>query len=298
MTRIVITGANGQLGRELVRFSWPAGYELRPYTSAELDITDVAAVSAAVDVANPDVIVNAAAYTAVDRAEDDEERAMAVNATAVEHLARAADRADALLVHLSTDYVFDGTKADWYTETDPLAPLGVYGRTKAAGEAAAAKAAKSVTLRTAWVYGALGSNFVTTMLRLAGERSELGVVDDQVGCPTSAADLAAAIAQLIEATEGGRVQPPATLYHLASPDSATWHEFAMAIFETSAAGFAGTCNRLTTAEYPTRAVRPANSRLASHQIATDLGIELPSWRRSLPRVVAELEGSPLRQSRV
>ena len=290
-TRIVVLGAGGQLGRELLRLDWPAATTVTGYTSSQLDITDATGVRERLLALEPHVVVNAAAYTKVDAAEDDEDRAMAVNGTAVGYLASVAAAVDAMLVHVSTDYVFDGTKPDWYVETDPIRPLGVYGRSKAAGELAARSAPKSVTLRTAWVYGALGSNFVATMLRLARERDELGVVDDQRGCPTSAGDLAVAIAQLVERTRGGAKPPPHALYHLATPTEATWHELAMATFDASASGFAGTCRKLTTAEYPTKATRPANSRLASHQIEKDLGIALPPWEESLPQVVAELETS-------
>lgn len=293
MTTVLVAGANGQVGQELRRSPWAAGVELVAHPSTTLDITDPSAVAGAVEAAGPDVIVNAAAYTEVDRAEDEPDRAVAVNRDGVAHLAAAADRAGALLVHLSSDYVFDGAKTGRYTEADPVSPLGVYGRSKAAGEEAALAATRSITLRTSWVYGAKGPNFVATMLRLALERDELGVVDDQYGCPTSAADLALAIGTVIERmTEPTTSRSLARLYHLAAPDDASWYELALATFEASALGFGGTCRRLTTAQYPTRAPRPANSRLDSGAIARDLGIELPSWRCSLPAVVAEIEEGP------
>ncbi|MEL7156709.1 MAG: dTDP-4-dehydrorhamnose reductase, partial [Actinomycetota bacterium] len=223
MITVLVTGADGQVGRELQRTPWAAGVDLRAHGSGALDITDPSAVAAAVEATAPDVIVNAAAYTAVDRAEDEPARAFAVNGEGVAHLAAAADQVGALLVHLSTDYVFDGAKAGRYVEADPVHPLGVYGRSKVAGEEAAALAGRSITLRTSWVYGALGGNFVATMLRLALERDELGVVDDQYGCPTSAADLALAIGTVIERSvdDRGDARPlPAPLYHLAAPDDA------------------------------------------------------------------------------
>ena len=289
MTRVVVAGAGGQLGRELLRADWSSGVEICPFTSAQLDISDRARVHAAITAARPHVVINAAAYTAVDRAEDEPERAMAVNGHAVGYLAEAADDSDALFIHISSDYVFDGSKSGWYLESDKPKPLGAYGRSKLVGEEAAAQAAKSVILRTAWVYGALGSNFVTSMLWLASERRELGVVSDQVGCPTAATDLAEAIMQLVVATDGGTTSTPSALYHLVSPEAASWHEFALAVFGVSSAGFDGICRELATDEYPTRAVRPANSRLDSSLIAHELGIGLPSWRSSLPSVVAELE---------
>lgn len=286
--RVLITGANGQVGRELQRVIWPAGTVLLPLSSDQLDITDRDAVMEIVVEARPDVMVNAAAYTGVDTAEDEPDRAHLVNATAVGHLVAAADQNGVALIHLSTDYVFDGSKDDWYVETDPTAPIGAYGHSKAAGEQAARSAQRSAVLRTAWVYGALGNNFVTTMLRLARERDELGVVDDQFGCPTAAGDIAAAVAVL--AVAFCSPSPPRhDLYHVCSPDDASWHEFAMAIFDSSEVGFDGVCKKLTTPEYPTKAVRPPNSRLRSERLAEEFGLTLPSWRTSLPLVVAELE---------
>lgn len=287
---VLITGANGQLGRDLQRAPWPAGTEVVALTSTELDITNADAVRSQIERLQPGVVVNAAAYTAVDRAEDDEAQATLVNATAVGHLANAADAVSAALIHVSTDYVFDGAKSEWYVEDDPLSPIGAYGRSKAAGEAVALEADRSVVLRTAWVYGALGNNFVTTMLRLATERDVLGVVDDQLGCPTATSDIAAAIVRVTEAF-AGEAAPPERIYHLCSPDDASWHEFAMSIFDASTTGFHGVCNKLTTAEYPTKAARPANSRLDSSRLARDFGIVLPSWRTSLPLVVAELQAT-------
>lgn len=287
MTKVVITGAGGQLGVELCRARWPRSFAVEALTSADLDITDAASTAAAMTALRPDIIVNAAAYTAVDRAEDEADRAFAVNATGVSHLATVADRLDALFVHFSTDYVFDGTSSSWYVERDQVSPLGVYGRSKAAGELAARSAARAVVLRVSWIYGSTGSNFVSTMLRLARERDEIGVVGDQVGCPTAAADVALAVTELVSAEADGAAI--SRLYHLAAPDDASWFELASSVFEASASGFDGRLRKLTTAEYPTAARRPANSRLDASLIAADLGIHLPSWRSSLPAVVSELE---------
>jgi dTDP-4-dehydrorhamnose reductase len=297
--KVAVTGVRGQVGRELKRVDWLSplnraglsGVEMAGFDVTELDITDRRAVLEVMGRERPDVIVNAAAYTAVDRAEDEPEQAMAVNAVAVGHLAEAADHSDAMLVHISTDYVFDGCKDGWYTETDPPNPLGVYGRTKLAGEERALSANRSLVLRTAWVYGALGSNFVTTMLRLARERDEIAVVADQVGCPTAAADIAAAIVKLVAGTSGGRDHPVHRLYHLASPTAVSWFDLAKAVFATSRSGYGGVCRPLTTAQYPTRATRPANSKLDCTRLARDFGIELPPLETSLAPVVDELESA-------
>lgn len=292
--RVLIAGAGGQLGRELQRTSWSEDIETIALTSAGLDITDRRAVVDVVDQLSPSVIINAAAYTAVDRAERDEDRATEVNGTAVAHLAAAANRSDALLIHVSTDYVFDGKSADWYVEGDEPKPVSAYGRSKLTGERNAATAERSITLRTSWVYGALGSNFVTTMLRLASERDELGVVDDQIGCPTSAADLAAAISNLVSATVGDRAPLARRLYHLAAPDAASWYEVAMETFERSTNRFRCICRPIPTVDYPTPAARPPNSRLDSSCIRDELGVALPPWRTSLTKVVAELESNALK----
>ena len=266
------------------------------YTSAELDVRNPDAVGSIVEALRPTVIVNAAAYTAVDRAEDEPEEAEAVNVTAVKMLADAANHVGALLIQISTDYVFNGTKAGWYTEADPVSPIGVYGRTKADGEAAAEAAAKMITLRTSWVYGALGSNFVTTMLRLGAERDEVGVVSDQIGCPTGAGPLARAIAAVASAVDYGQAPPPRRLYHLAGPDAMSWSEFAQAVFSVSAQQSDVVVRPITTDDFPTRAARPANSRLDSSAIHHDLGISLPPAIQSITEVVNELQAEDLSPS--
>jgi dTDP-4-dehydrorhamnose reductase len=292
VTRVLVCGAGGQLGRELQRVPWPPLFELHAVSLEQLDITDEAAVATLVEQLRPAVIVNAAAYTAVDRAEDEPATAFAVNAAGVAHLVHAAERCGARLLHVSTDYVFDGTKAGWYVEADPVMPLGVYGSSKAEGERLALQYSGSTVLRTAWLFGALGQNFVTTMLRLARERPMIAVVADQRGCPTAAKDVARALVRIAQASLDGAID--GGLFHLTSPLPATWHEFAAAIFDASQHGFHGEFRKLTTAEYPTRARRPANSRLDSRLIETRLGIRLPDWRDSLADVVRELEASPNR----
>lgn len=289
MTRVIVSGAAGQLGFELQRAHWPAGFEVVPMSRAQLDLTDANAVSSIIASMKPAVIVNAGAYTAVDRAEDEPEKAFAVNATGTANLARAADQAGAKLLHVSTDYVFDGTKQGWYEESDPIAPLGVYGRSKAEGERAALAFEGSTVLRTAWVYGAHGNNFVRTMLRLARDRPSIGVVADQQGCPTAAKDIAAALVKVAQAALDGGAR--SQLFHLTAPTSGTWHDLAGAVFKASRHGFSGEFKALTTDQYPTKARRPANSRLKSAAIESALGIRLPDWRQSVVEVVHELEAN-------
>lgn len=292
MTRVLVTGAGGQLGRELCRAAWPGHVSVTGATRADLDITSPDAVTRALTELAPDVVVNAAAYTAVDRAESEPDLARLVNADAVGHLAHWAEAAGARLIHVSTDYVFDGTKDGWYVETDPLAPIGVYGRTKADGEDLARVATRHVILRTAWVYGALGQNFVTTMRRLATTHDELRVVADQVGCPTATNDLAAAIVDLVAQEQA---QEATGTFHLASPSDATWHEFATAILADAIAGGL-TVEPISTAEYPTPAARPQNSRLASDVIQSAYGIGVRSWHDALPDVIAELDQQKARDT--
>lgn len=290
MTPVLVVGAGGQLGRELQRIAWGPEVALTALTSAELDVTDRSAVGDAVRRHQPAVVVNAAAFTGVDQAETESGRAFAVNATAVGHLAAAADEVDALLVHVSSDYVFDGAKGDWYDEHDPTRPLGVYGHSKVAGEREAGRARRSVVLRTAWLFSALGTGFVQAILNKASAVGRVEVVDDQLGCPTSARDVAAAIAELITRTDGGRRLPPSRLFHLASPEAATWHQLAVASIGASRVAGDAVCRPITTAALGLPAPRPADSRLNSGLIERELGIVLPSWREALAAAVAEMEG--------
>jgi len=288
MTTVLVTGAGGQLGQELQQLNWTDHTRLVPLTSSQLDITAPESVSATVAEINPDVIVNAAAYTAVDRAEEEPDRAMAVNATAVSYLAEAANRHTSLLIHISTDYVFDGLKGEPYVEQDPISPTGVYGHTKAAGEAAAALADRSLVLRSSWLYSSRGNNFVSTMLRLASERDQIGVVDDQFGCPTAVPKLAAALQQIIYSTGAGTNLPAQRIYHAACTGTATWYDLAEAAFSASAVGFSGQLSRLATSEYPTKATRPPDSRLNCCGLERDLGISLGPWQAPLAQVVKEI----------
>lgn len=288
--RVLVVGA-GQLGTELMRLSWPGGVTVTQHDQDTLDITDRAAVLAAVRDLRPELVVNAAAYTAVDKAESDADTAFAVNRDGPAHLAAACAETGAALVHVSTDYVFDGGKTGAYAETDPVAPLGVYGVSKEAGERAVRETLpRSLILRTAWVFSAHGHNFVKTMLRLAAEREELRVVADQHGCPTAAADLAAAIMHsALYCLDRGEDAPWGT-YHVCGTGPTTWHGFAEAIVDGQAAttGKRPPVRPITTADFPTPASRPANSVMDTTRFTTTFGQPLRPWRDGLAEVLTEL----------
>lgn len=287
---LLVVGARGQVGYELVRELAPLG-RVVAYTREKCDLGDPAGAADAVRRAAPAVVVNAAAYTAVDRAEGDEAAARAANAEAPGRMAAAAAALGVPFVHYSTDYVFDGTKAGPYVEDDAPNPAGVYGRTKLEGEQAVAAANPAhLVFRTSWVYAARGQNFLRTMLRLSRERDELRVVNDQVGAPTWARAIAAATAQVVgaalRAPEGAEawVRGRAGLYHLAAAGETSWHGFAEAILVADPARGEQRARRvvpITTAEFPTAARRPANSRLDCGRVAERLGVRLPEWREQL-----------------
>jgi len=273
--RILLTGRNGQVGWELQGALAPLG-EVTALGRAELDLRDAGRIRDAVRTAKPDVVVNAAAYTAVDKAEAERDLAFAVNAVAPGILAEEAKRAGALLVHYSTDYVFDGTKGSPYTEADPTCPINVYGESKLAGEKAIQGSdCRFLILRTSWVYGPRGSNFMLTMLRLARERPELRVVDDQIGAPTSSLAIARATAQLLRPGAGG-------LYHLSAAGEVTWCGFARAIL--ARAGIATPVRAIRTEDYPTPARRPRNSRLDCSRLRKDFDVALAPWEDQLSEV--------------
>ena len=280
---ILITGADGQVGRELVLQLQNRATVLAANRAA-LDITDSAAVERTVAGFRPDVIINAAAYTAVDKAESDADTAYAVNRDAVRHLAQAAAAHKAVLLHISTDYVFDGTAEAPYRETDPVNPQSVYGKSKLAGEQAAAACPRHIILRTAWVFGAHGGNFVKTMLRLGRERDSLGIVADQYGAPTPAAAIADALVAIADAVH----QPGFAnwgIYHYSGSPYTSWHGFAERIFQAAAAQgilpAVPQLNAIATADYPTPARRPANSRLDCGKIRRVFGIEAANWQAAL-----------------
>ena len=291
--KLLVLGAGGQVGRELCRREWPAGDRLAAFDRGDVDITSAQSIADAMRRERPDLVINAAAYTAVDRAESEPDAAWAINCTGPAQLAEACRTAAVPLIHISTDYVFDGSKARPYREDDPVNPLGVYGRSKEAGDRAVREALpEHVILRTAWVYSAHGHNFVKTMLRLAGERPVLRVVADQTGSPTSAADIAAAIAAIVRRIAAG--QGRWGTYHFTGAGAVTWHGFAEAIFELAAPwrGPPPRVEAIATADYPTPTRRPANSVLDCRLIAETFGIIPRPWREALAEVIRELYDGP------
>ena len=277
--RLLLTGATGQVGWELRRTLAPMG-EVRSFDRYGLDLADAPPLAASVRALQPDIIVNAAAYTAVDKAEAERDLAFAVNATAPRVLAEEARRIGAILVHFSTDYVFDGEKASPYVEGDPTRPINVYGESKLAGEQAIqASGCRHLILRTSWVYGPRGKNFLLTMLRLAKERSELRVVDDQIGSPTSSLAIARATPLLLEKGAQG-------LYHMTAGGETSWCGFARAILER--AGVATPVVAIRTEDFPTPARRPGNSRLDCSRLQKDAGVSLESWEAQLAEVTSAL----------
>lgn len=278
MINILITGSNGQLGSELRALapSYPQ-YHFFFTDIAELDITDKQAIDNFVRENNINAIFNCAAYTAVDKAESEAEVAEKINHTAVRQLAEAAKKYNCQMIHISTDYVFDGTKTTPYTETDVPNPQSVYGHTKLRGEQAlqVVNPLNSCIIRTSWVYSRYGHNFVKTMLRLGNEKKEIKVVADQVGSPTHAADLAQVMLDILPLLKNEQVE----LYHYTNDEVCSWAEFAHAIFELSAIPCQVTS--ISTAEYPTAAQRPKYSVLNKAKIKDIFGIGIPYWRDSL-----------------
>lgn len=287
---ILLTGRNGQLGWELARALLPLG-RIHAFDHAALDLADAAALRRRLDEVRPEAIVNAAAYTAVDRAEGEPQRAEAVNAAAPAVLAQWAAAHGALLVHYSTDYVFDGLKTAPYVESDPPNPLGAYGRSKLAGEQAIrAAGCDHLVFRTSWVYAARGNNFLRTILRLAAEREELRVVDDQIGAPTWARLVAEASAHALRQAlqERRRGTFASGLFHLSAGGETSWCGFARAIVAGRSGLRVRTVTPIATAEYPTPARRPANSRLDTGAFRARFGLELPDWREGLRLCLEEL----------
>ena len=292
----LVTGREGQLARSLAERA--AGHPEIALSFAgrpDHDLEQAESLAELIRATSPDVVVNAAAYTAVDRAEDDEARARQVNAQAPGVLAAAARDAGARFVQISTDYVFDGSGIGAYREDAPTAPIGGYGRTKCEGEEAVRAAnADHVIVRTAWVYSPFGANFVQTMMRLAAARDTVRVVADQKGNPSSALDIADGLLALGESWKADPARGLGRTYHLGGTGETNWAEFAEAIFAECAARGLPTARvePIASSEYPTRAARPANSTLDSGAFARDFGFRMPDWRESLAMVVARLAEAP------
>ena len=294
--KILLLGKDGQVGWELQRALAPLG-ELRALGRADADFTDPESLRAVVRGFAPDVIVNAAAYTAVDKAEADAAMAHNVNAVSPGVLAEEAAAGNAWLVHYSTDYVFDGTKEGAWVETDAVNPLSVYGRTKYDGEQRiAASGARHLILRTSWVFAPRGGNFAKTMLRLAKERETLSVVADQHGAPTGAELLADATALALHriAAPGADAQHLSGVYHLAAAGATTWHAYARHVLAQAQSHGAvlkagpDAVQPIAASAFPTPAARPANSRLDCNKFSANFGVSLPDWRHHVNRLIAEL----------
>lgn len=293
---ILITGGAGQVGLELARVDWPADVRLHLPTRAELDLGDADAVRAAFAATPFKAVINSGAYTAVDKAEAEVAAAFAANALGPAILAEVTRAAGIPLVQVSTDYVFDGSGDRDYAETDPVGPLGVYGASKLAGEVAVTTGnPRSVVMRTAWVLSPHRANFLKTMLRLAADRPVLRVVEDQEGCPTSARDIADAL-KTITLRMIDDPDAPTGVYHFVNAGSTTWAGLAREIMALSAArgGPSATVEGITTADYPTPARRPSNSRLDTFKIARDYGIAPRPWKDAVAEIVAELIPEPTR----
>ncbi|BBF81376.1 dTDP-4-dehydrorhamnose reductase [Asticcacaulis excentricus] len=289
--RLLVTGKEGQVVTAIKQQAADKGIEIVTLGRPEADLADPESLYAPVIEAKPDVIVSAAAYTAVDKAESEAEIAEAVNGKAPGVLARAAKALNVPILHISTDYVFAGDKTDFYVESDETGPTSVYGLTKLHGEqAVAAETDNHVVLRTAWVYSPFGNNFVKTMLRLSETRDELNVVADQQGCPTSALEIARAVLEIAERVSSDADPKLRGIFHLTAQGEANWAQFAQAIFkgQQERGGKAMTVNPIPSSQYPTPAKRPANSRLSGDKLAVAYGIKLDPWEKSLDECLTAL----------
>jgi len=295
--RLLVTGREGQVVRSLLeRAALQPDIEVLALGRPEFDLSAPGTLSAVIKDIRPDVVISAAAYTAVDQAETEEELASIINAQAAGVIAEAAQALQIPVIHISTDYVFDGNKLSAYVETDPVAPVSAYGRTKLAGEEAVACATHNhVILRTAWVHSPFGKNFLKTMLRLAENRDTVNVVADQFGTPTSALDIADAVIAVARNLMASRDPALRGVFHLTNSGKASWADFAEEIFKvsTSLGGPFATVSRIPAMDYPTPARRPANSQLDCTKLAAVHGVRLPDWAQSTKTVVARvLQPSP------
>ena len=286
--KVVITGANGQLGRELAHQGQSADFEVVPFDHQQLDITDKNSIKQIFGSISPALVINAAAYTQVDRAEDDSDLAYAVNSNGPSYLAHYCAANRAALIHISTDYVFDGTQNRPYRESDPIAPLGIYGQSKANGEAAIrATLANHIIVRTSWLYGVYGHNFVKTILKLAAEKKSFKVVADQLGSPTSATDLAGAVLMIAKKISILNELEWGT-YHYCGAGVTSWHGLAKKIIELAAPKTSLKTQQveaISTAEWPTPAQRPPYSVLDCSRLRHKFGIDPPPWQQSLKRTI-------------
>ncbi len=291
LLKVLVSGRSGQVASALFEATKPVGIEFTILGRPQLDITNSASIMEAFESVKPGMVINAAAYTAVDQAEDEAENAEMLNAKAAGSLAAAASEKDIPIIHLSTDYVFNGAKSTSYTEMDSVCPLGVYGRSKLLGEQLVAAAnPQHLILRTAWIYGVFGSNFLKTMLRVAQSRNELGVVADQIGNPTSADDIASCLIEIISRYRKTSRDFNWGTYHMAGSGEASWADFAEYIFEVSSQydGPSATVNRIASEDWPTPVTRPANSRLDCTKLQQTFGVTLPVWRESTRTCVQRL----------
>ena len=298
MKKILLTGINGQVGHALQKKL--VHHQVVALNREQLDLSDTDAIRRTIQAIRPDLIINPAAYTAVDKAESEQDLAYAINAIAPQILAEEAAKINAALIHFSTDYVYDGTKTRDYVETDDVNPLSTYGKSKLAGEAAIqAVGLPHLILRTSWVYGAYGKNFLKTIIRLASERDNLRIVADQFGAPTSSESIADAVLALLTAWQPQNSHQTG-IYHLSNQGKTSWHGFSCEIvreynrltksigrapLKTSVEAVAA----ITTADYPTPAARPANSTLSNHKLNQTFSVSLPSWEQGLQQVLQSIE---------
>ncbi len=296
--KILVTGVLGQVGHALQK-TLSDTHEIVAVDREQMNLSDVQAIHDAIAAIRPNLVINPAAYTAVDKAESEPELAYAINATAPRIIAEAAAKVGAGLIHFSTDYVFEGNQTSPYTETDVVNPLSIYGQTKLAGELAIqAVGLPHLILRTSWVYGTHGKNFLKTILRLSAERDQLSIVDDQWGAPTSSQSIAVAVRDLINVWDQAN-QSQSGIYHFTNAGSTSWYGFAKAIlasYEAQAAALdlpslqikSDSISAIKTIDYPTPAARPANSRLDNTKMRSTFGVALPQWELGLQEVMQQI----------
>lgn len=290
--KFLVTGAKGQLGQAVCRYVESRGYELIAVGSNDLDITDAQAVHQQLEQYRPDFLINCAAYTAVDKAESEQALCHSINADGPENLAASCQKLDIKLLHVSTDYVFDGNSSRPYSESDPVNPLGVYGRSKWLGEENVRRLCpRHIIVRVSWVFGPDGNNFMKTMLRLAKEKSELKVVDDQLGCPSYTGDIARVLVGVAEQLDCDATDHLWGTYHYCGSDTTSWHRFAQVIIQEARRFTPIKVDKvlpITTDEFPTTATRPQNSSLYCRKILNNFGIKQRPWRQGVMETLKSL----------